>query len=160
MKIPSYLYRSVLFASVGAIVAGCSPSADETDANSVNTVDRQMEAVERDASDTGDDLAKFTYAQKQEFVDRMEKQLEAMENSIDEISDSIGRSTVAVRAEAAPKLVALRAKKESLEEQLEVIKDSGASTWESAKMTTSNSFNDLKGSFNDMRQWLSDTVEP
>ncbi|MGC9451367.1 MAG: hypothetical protein ACP5I4_07965 [Oceanipulchritudo sp.] len=160
MKHTSYLTRIALLAALGAFAAGCKPSGEQTEVTSAKAIDKQLEAVQKEGADAATDLSAYSYAQKQEFVADMEAQLAAMESSIDELTASITKASVAVQTEASPKLAAIRAKQESLEKQLDVIRDADASTWDLVKQTTSQTYEDLKSSFNDMRQWLGDKVAP
>lgn len=160
MKTTSTLSRFVLFAALGVFVAGCKPAPDTTEAQSANAIDKQLADVKTSAADTADALSAYTYAQKKEFIATMEAQLVEMEDSLDELSDRISQSSLAIRAEAEPKLAALRVRKESLEKQLEVVRDAESSTWDVVKTSTGEAYNDLKSGFNDMRQWLSNKMAP
>ena len=160
MKNTSYISGVVLFAALATLAAGCKPSSDDADARSANAIDNQLEEVRTSAKDAASDLSAYTYTQKEQFVSSMEAQLVKMENSLEKLSASIADSSVAVKAEAEPKLAALRVRMAALEKQLESVKRADASTWEMVKTTTGQAYDDLKESFNDTRQWLSDKLDP
>lgn len=159
MKNTSYILGIVLPAALITFASGCNPSGDREAVSSEKAIDKQIEEVQASASDAADELSAYTYEQKQAFVSTMEAQLEEMENSLEEISESIANSSRAVKAEAEPKLTALKVKMEVLENQLESVKASGSSTWDTVKRSTGETYDDLKDSFNDLRQWLSDKLD-
>ena len=66
----------------------------------------------------------------------------------------------AVKAEAKPKLQALREKADQLGKQLDEVKNATESTWDSVKSGTRKAYDALKEGFQQSRQWVSDKIAP
>ena len=75
----------------------------------------------------------YTFAQKAEFVKAMQAQLDALNKDLDQLSAKIDSSSDAVKAEAKPKLQALRDQAAQLNKQLDDAKNATESTWDSVK---------------------------
>ena len=76
------------------------------------------------------------------------------------LSTKIDSSTDAVKAEAKPKLQALRDQTAQLDKQLADAKNATDSTWDSVKAGFSKAYNATKDGFNQARQWVSDKIAP
>jgi predicted nucleic acid-binding Zn-ribbon protein len=102
----------------------------------------------------------YTYAQKSEFVKTMEGQLAALNQDLDKLSAKIESSSDTIKAEAKPKLQALRDQATQLNHQLDGVRNATESTWDSVKAGTKKGWESLKEGFQQARQWTSDKIAP
>jgi uncharacterized coiled-coil DUF342 family protein len=102
----------------------------------------------------------YTFAQKAEFVKTMQGQLDALNKDLDQLSAKIDSSSDAVKAEAKPKLQALRDQAAQLNKQLDEVKNATESTWDSVKNDFYKAYEATKDGFNQARQWVSDKIAP
>ena len=152
--------KYIITALVATILtAGCSPSKDKVEADKeavVKQIDKAQDAVK----DAAMDLKAYTYERKTEFVAAMKKQVAALETNIKELGSMIEKSNDKVKAEAEPKLVALREQSALLAKQVEAISKSTPTTWDGIKADTNKAYVALKDSLTQARQWVSDQIEP
>ncbi len=147
-------------AAVASFAVSCKPSSDNAKAQPASTVNQQIDKAQSAASEVTKDLKAYTYAEKKEFVATMERQLTDLNRGLDELETSIAKAGPAIKAEATPKLAALRTKADLLTKQLGNAKDATSSTWETVKATTSNAYDELSTNFNQARQWVSEIIAP
>ena len=72
------------------------------------TTSQQLDKVKTETKAAAQEMKDYTYAQKAEFVATMQGQLDALNKDMDALSAKIESSSDAVKAEAKPKLQALR----------------------------------------------------
>jgi len=120
----------------------------------------QIDTLKTETKEAAQDLKDYTYAQKAEFTATMQKQLAAINADLDTLSAKIEKSTDAVKAEAKPKLQALRDQAAQLNKQLDSVKDSTESTWDSVKAGSKKAFESFKDGVNSARQWVSEKIAP
>lgn len=120
----------------------------------------QFGKAEAEAKEAARDMKDYAYAQKVEFSAKMQGQLDSLNKELDQLSAKIENSSEAVKAEAKPKLQALRDQAALLTKQLDAVKDSNESTWDSVKTTSQKALDSFKDGFQQSRQWLSDKIEP
>ena len=89
----------------------------------------------------------YTFAQKDEFVKAMQVQLDALNKDLDQLSAKIDSSSDAVKAEAKPKLQALRDQAAQLNKQLGEAKNATESSWDSVKAGCSEGLRRDEGRF-------------
>jgi len=106
------------------------------------------------------DLKDYSYAQKNEFVEKMQGQLTEINKDLDKLSARIEKSSDAAKAEANPKLQAMRDQMAKLTKQLDEAKGATESTWNDAKAGFKKGYDELKDSFQQARQWVSDKIAP
>jgi hypothetical protein len=75
-----------------------------------------------------------------------------------QLTNSIDKAGPAVKVEAEPKLQALRTKADLLAKELENVKKSTESTWDSVKSTTSKAYDDLIAGFHEAQAWVSNKI--
>jgi ElaB/YqjD/DUF883 family membrane-anchored ribosome-binding protein len=102
----------------------------------------------------------YTYAQKAEFTQKMQGQLAKINKDLEQLAASIEKSSDTAKAEAKPKLQALREKADLLGKQLDGAKNATESTWDSVKEGSKKAFDELRDGFNQARQWVSDKIAP
>jgi ElaB/YqjD/DUF883 family membrane-anchored ribosome-binding protein len=137
--------------SAVAFTMGCNKEESTT---------QQINKVQAKTAEVSQDLKDYTYAQKAEFTEAMQKQLTGINKDLDQLAAKIEKSSDAAKAEAKPKLQALREKADQLGKQLEEAKNATESTWDSVKVGSRKAYTELKDGFNQARQWVSDKIAP
>jgi hypothetical protein len=137
--------------SAAGFVAGC----DKDKATS-----QQMEKVQTETTQAAADMKDYTFAQKDEFVKAMQAQLTTMNQDIDKLSAKIDGSSDALKAEAKPKLQALRDQAVKLNQQLADDQNATASTWDSVKAASQKAWAAMEDGVTDARKWVSDKISP
>ena len=145
--------------AVSAFAVGCKPS-DQSATDNRETTAKQLDKVQTETKAAAQDMKDYTYAQKTEFISQMQGQLDALNRDLDQLSAKIEKSSDTVKADAKPKLQALRDQADKLNQQLGKAKDATESTWGDVKNGTKKAYNDLKDSFQQARQWVSDKIAP
>ncbi|HUD49208.1 MAG TPA: hypothetical protein VMR33_20435 [Candidatus Baltobacteraceae bacterium] len=139
---------------VTAVLAvGCKPS--ETQSTS-----QQIENVKAETKTDANQMNDYAFAQKAEFVATMQGQLDALNKDIDALSTKIDSSSDAVKADAKPKLQALRDEAAGLNKRLDEAKNATESTWNGIETGSEKAYQGLKDDFRQARQWASDKIAP
>jgi DNA anti-recombination protein RmuC len=141
----------ITFLSAAAFAVGC---------NKEQTTTQQLDNAKAETKQAAQDMKDYTYAQKTEFVAQMQGQLAALNRDLDQLSAKIEKSSDTVKADAKPKLQALRDQADKLNQQLDKAKNATESTWGDVKDGTKKAYNDLKDGFQQARQWVSDKIAP
>lgn len=141
----------MLVLSVIVLTVGChkEPTASE-----------QLDKAKSETATAVQDMKNYTFAQKAEFVTKMQGQLDALNKDLDQLSAKIEGSSDAVKADAKPKLQALRDQASGLTKQLDNVRNATESTWDSVKATSEKAFDSVKEGFQQARQWASDKIAP
>ena len=137
--------------SIAAIAVGC---------NKEQTTSQQMDKVQTETTQVAQDMKSYTFAQKAEFVKTMQGQLDTLNKDLDQLSAKIDSSSDAVKAEAKPKLQALRDQAAKLNQQLADAQNATESTWDSVQSGFQKAYDATKDGFNQTRQWVSDKIAP
>jgi len=117
---------------VSAFAVGCKPSEPSVTENR-DAMAKQLDKVQTKTTEAAQDLKDYTYAQKTEFVETMQGQLAEINRDLDQLSAKIEKANDAAKAEAQPKLQALRDQADKLNQQLDKAKDATESTWDDIK---------------------------
>ena len=128
--------------------------------NKEPTTAEQIDKVKTETTTDAQDMKNYTYAQKTEFITTMQGELDTLNKDLDQLSAKIESSSNSVRAEAKPKLQALRDQSAQLTKQLDNVRNATESTWDSVKATSQKAFDSLKDGFQQSRQWVSDKIAP
>jgi hypothetical protein len=150
------IYKTMFLGLLGLLLivgleAGCN--RDQTTSQQLENAKTETKAAARDMKD-------YTFAQKDEFVKQMQGQLTALNQDLDQLAAKIEKSGDAAKAEAKPRLQALRDQAARLDKQLDVVRNSTESTWDSVKAGTRKAYDGLKDGFDQSRQWVSDKIAP
>jgi phage host-nuclease inhibitor protein Gam len=137
--------------SLAALPLGC----DQGPTNSEKM--EQVSAAGRAAAPAQSD---YTYAQRAEFKAKMQSQVAEINQDIDLLATRIEQSSAAVKAEAAPRLKALRDQAAVLNKQIDEADHATESTWETVKRGTQKTYDAMKAGFQESRQWLSEKIAP
>ena len=141
----------VTFLSAAAFAVGC---------NKEQTTSQQLDKVQAETKEAAQDMKEYTYAQKAEFVQKMQGQLAALNRDLDQLAAKVEKSSDTAKAEAKPKLQGLRGQADKFNQQLDKAKNATESTWDDVKAGSSMAYNQLKDSFQQARQWVSDKIAP
>ncbi|GEM_PF-314563 len=139
------------FLSIAVFAAGCGKE---------QTASQQIEKIKAETKEAAQDMKDYTFAQKTAFVDMMQSQLDAINKDLDQLAAKIEKSSDAAKAEAKPKLQALRDQAAQLNKQLDDVKNATESTWDNVKAGFKKGFGELKEGFQNARQWVSDKIAP
>ena len=141
----------IAFLSITAFAAGCDKP---------QTTSQQLDSVKTETKQAVQDMKDYTFAQKAEFVAAMQVQLDNLNRDLDQLSAKIDSSSDAVKAEAKPKLQALRDQAAQLNQQLDGARNATDSTWDSVKGGFQKAYESTKDGFQQARQWVSDKIAP
>ena len=144
-------YLVITFLSVVVFAIGC---------NQEPTTSQQIDKAKTETAAAAQDMKNYTYAQKTEFVTKMQGQLDALNKDLDQLATKVESSSDAIKADAKPKLQALRDQSAELTKQLDNARNATESTWDSVKATSQKAFDSAKDGFQQARQWLSDKIQP
>jgi len=125
-----------------------------------SSTSQELDRVQDKTKAAAQEMKDYTFAQKAEFTATMQSQLAAINKDLDVLAAKIEKSSAAAKAEARPKLEALRAKADQLNKQLDEAKNATESTWDSVKATSKKAYAELKDGFMQARQWVSDKIAP
>jgi hypothetical protein len=87
-------------------------------------------------------------------------QLAGINQELDELAARIEKSSDAVKAEARPKLQALRDQADKLKAKIDEAGNATESTWDSVKAGSKEAYANLKDGFQQARQWVSEKIAP
>jgi phage host-nuclease inhibitor protein Gam len=150
MKNKTLLFTVIAIAAT-AFGVGCKKTA---------TSSQQLDKVQEKTTEAAREMRDYAYAQKDEFVANMKLQLADLNRELDQLAIRIERSSDAVKAEARPKLDALRAQIAVLNKQLDQATNASESSWDNAKGDFKKSYEASKEGFQQARQWLSEKIAP
>jgi capsule polysaccharide export protein KpsE/RkpR len=139
-------------------LAGCEKPKTATDIS--KTASQDIAKVQAKTTEAAADMRDYTFAQKAEFTASMQKQIGEINRELDALETKLASSSIAVRAEAKPKIEALRLQAAALTKQLDLVKDSNETTWDSVKAGTKKAYEELKDGFNSAHQWVSEKIAP
>jgi hypothetical protein len=145
---------AVTYLAITAFAVGCKPADDNA------TPQQQLDKVKTETKADAQEMKDYAFAQKAEFVAKMQGQLDALNKDIDALSVKIENSSDAVKADAKPKLQALRDHAAQMNQQLADAKNATASTWDNVKASSAKAYDALKDDFQNARQWVSDKIAP
>jgi len=144
---------AITFLAAAAFAVGCKPSED-------NSTSQQLDKVKTETKADAQAMKDYAFAQKAEFVADMQGQLDALNKDLDQLSAKIDKSSDAVKADAKPKLQALRDEAAKMNKQLDEARNATESTWDSVKAASKKGCDALKSDFQQARQWASDKIAP
>jgi archaellum component FlaC len=141
----------LILLSIAAFAVGC---------NKEQTTSQQMDEVQSETKAAAQDMKDYSYAQKDAFVKDMQSQLTALDQDLDKLSAKIDNSSDAIKADAKPKLQALRDQAAQLKTQLDAARNATESTWDSVKSGCAKTYESAMDGINQARQWVSDKIAP
>lgn len=153
-------YAIITTLSIAAFSTGCNPGNNQPEVTNAPPTQTQAEQLRQDSAQTSQDWKSYTYAEKDKFISKMKAELADLNQQMDDLGRKIQNSTATARDEAQAKLNSLRDRSSTLYQDLEKVKNSSASTWDEVKSSTVNGYEQMKVSFNNARQWLSEKIAP
>jgi hypothetical protein len=141
----------ILLLGITAIALGC---------NKEQSASQQLDEIKSETKAASQSMEDYAFARKTEFVAKMQDQLSAINRDLDQLSARIDKSSETARAEAKPKLQALRDQAANLNKQLDTVRNATESTWTDVKISSEKAFASLKDGFQQSRQWVSDKIAP
>jgi len=138
---------------VAAFAVGCKPSGEKSTAE-------QVESLKSRTIDAAQDLKDYSFEQKAEYVAKMESQLAEINKGLDQLAAKIEKSNAAARAEAKPKLDALREQTARLSKQIDRVRSATESTWDEVKLGFKEGYKELKEGFQQARRWVGERISP
>ena len=142
---------AIILLAVVAFTVGCDKES---------TTSQQLDKAQAKTEQAAQEMKDYTYAQKAQFVENMQRQLTWLNHNLDQLAARIEKSSDAVKAEAKPKLQALREQTAQLNKQLDEVRNATESTWDSVKNGFKKAYESSKDGFQQARQWVSDKVAP
>jgi phage host-nuclease inhibitor protein Gam len=119
-----------------------------------------LDQAKQETEQAAQEMKDYSYAQKTEFVTTMQAELDGINRDLDQLAARVEKSSAAAKAEANPKLQALRDQTAKLAKSLEEARNANESTWNDVKAGFKQGYSDLKDGFNQARQWVSDQIAP
>ena len=147
---------AITFCAITAFAVGCKPSAEQDR----QATAEQFDKIKKETKEAAQDMKDYTFAEKAAFTEKMQSQLAEINKDVDQLAAKIEKSSAAAKAEANPKLQALRGQAAKLNQQLDEVKNATESTWDSVTAGAKKAFNELKDGFQQARQWVSDKIAP
>jgi hypothetical protein len=129
--------------SLAALALGCDQGP---------TTSQKMEEVSAAGRAAAPAQSDYTYAQRAEFKAKMQSQVAEINQDIELLAARIEQSSDAVKAEATPRLRALRDQAAVLNKQIDAADNATESTWESVKSGTRKAYDTMKEGFQESRQ--------
>ena len=151
---------AITFFAITAFAVGCKPSAESSATKTGGATAEQFDKVKQETKEAAQATKDYAYEQKAEFVATMQQQLEAIQRDLDQLSAKIEKSSDAAKAEAKPKLQALRDQAAKLNQKLDTARNATESTWGEVKAGFTKGYGELKDGFNQARQWVSEKIAP
>ena len=145
---------------IAILITVLSAAAFASGCHQEQTTSQQLEKAKTEAKEAAQDMKDYTYAQKAEFAQQMQSRLAALNQDLDKLSARIDSASDAVKAEAKPKLEALREQAAQLGQQLDNIKNVNQSAWDSVKSGADKAYDALTNGVYQARQWLSARLAP
>lgn len=149
--------KQIIFLLLGLVAAvglvGCDQK--KTTAQKLDQLQAETKAAREDLKEQD-----YSYAQKAEFTAKLKSQLAGINRDLDQLAAKIASASPAAKAEAEPKLQALRQQAAKLNTQLDETQNATESTWETMKTTSKKGYDELKDGFMQARQWVSEKIAP
>jgi archaellum component FlaC len=142
--------------AIAAVAMGCKPSAEQDR----KATAEQFDKVKKETQEAAQDMKDYAFAQKAAFVEKMQGQIAEINKHLDQLAAKIEKASDAAKAEAKPKLQALRDQVAKLNQQLDIVRNATESTWGDVKAGFSKGYGELKDGFQAARQWVSDKIAP
>ena len=152
-------HLAITFLAATAFTVGCKPAAEQSPSETQSAT-AQFDKVKNQTNVATHGVEDSAHPEKAEFVAKMRSQLDEIKGSLDQLSAKVEKASDAAKAEAKPKLEALREQMARLNKQLEGTKSATESTWGDAKAGFEKGYSELKDGFQQARQWVSDKIAP
>jgi len=143
------------------VALGCTSCGDNPPASAaVPAQSTPSPAVPATSSTPAQDTSTYTFAQKDDFETHMKTQLDKINADIAELSAKIDKANDQAKADAKPKLQALRDQAKKLGEMLGKAQVATSASWDAVKADFKTGYADLEVGVTDARKWLSEKIAP
>jgi chromosome segregation ATPase len=149
----------ITFLGAAALVTGCD-RPETSNMDSLETATKQLDKARENTKAAVKDMKDYAYAQKSEFLAKMQGQLDEINRELDQLAAKVEKSSDAAKAEAEPKIQALRGQFAGLTKQLDDAKNANELTWAEVKAGFNKGYDDFKEGFQQARQWVSERIAP
>jgi ABC-type transporter Mla subunit MlaD len=139
----------VALLSVVAFTIGCKKE---------QTASQQIEKIKAETKEAAQSMKDYTYAQKAEFVEKMQTSLTDINRDLEQLSAKVEKSAATAKAEAKPKLDALREQTAKLTKQLDEAKNAPESAWDTVKSGVRKGYDELKDGFKQASDWVGSKI--
>lgn len=156
----NHLPLTLVVFALTSFAVGCKPSSEPSTTQPAGTTAQQLDRMRTQTQEAAQEIKDAAYAQKAEFVAQMQIQIDAINRDLDQLQARIDKSADAVRAEAQPKLQAMRDQTARLTRQLDEARNATESTWDDVKAAFKDGYGELKNGFDQARQWVSEKIAP
>ena len=154
------LMITLFSAAAFVVTVGCKPSGEKPMSSETNSASGQLDKAKKETKEAMDAAKDYAYAQRVEYADKIHAELADLNKELDKLSAKVESANESVKADAKAKMQVVREKVAKLNEQLEGVKSATESTWNDVKAGVKKAYEDVKDSFNQARQWLSDKIAP
>ncbi len=167
MRHPTPMMMTLMLTA--CLVPGCpAKEADEpgaiVDKKREDAKDEAKDKAKAETKEAAQAVADYAYAQKAEFVAGMKEELATMRKELDELSAKVESSAADAKddakLEAKRKLDAARERWTNTQAKLDAAEAAAEADWEGVQRDFKQAREELSGSLDDARQWLSDKIEP
>lgn len=154
------LMKTFVAAAVAALALGCNWLDGDSEHDPMHEGMSTMEHAGAEMRESAQDMEDYTYEKKSQFVAKSKKELAEIRSELDRLSGEIDRSAGAAKVEARQKLKVVQEKWEQARMQLDRAQNATESTWDDVVRGFQKSNAELRETFADTRQWLSEKIEP
>ena len=155
------LVISLFSAAAFAVTVGCQNESDVPTADAAGRdASAQLDKVKQETKEAIDATKDYAYAQKAEYAAKIRAELTELNKELDQLSAKIESSSASAKADAKVKLQEVREKVARLSEKLDGVQNATESTWEEVKSGVKKGYDEVKDSFKQARQWLSEKIAP
>jgi peptidoglycan hydrolase CwlO-like protein len=154
-----FITAILLFGSI----AGCDWFSGKSNATkSLEKLQAELVEAKEEKKEAAKEMAHsdYTYAQKMLFVNEMKRELQEIQAEMDRLSEKVERSNNSAKLNAQKRIDSLREELELTKTKIDDAQNANESGWEDVKRGFRKANDNLKKSFEDTRQWLSDKIEP
>ena len=128
--------------------------------NQKKSTAQQLRKVEQSTAQAAQDMKDYAFAQRADFVEMMQGEITALNRDLDQLNAKVENSSDKIKADAQPRLQALREQTAVLNKQLDDAKHANESTWDIVKADFRKTYEASKKDLQQARQWLSDKIAP
>lgn len=143
--------------TLAALAVGCNPSSEPSATESRPATARQLDPVQQQTN-VVTQVNHYAYAQRAEFVATRQTQLAEINRDLDQLEARIENADDAAKAEARPRIEALRRQVAELNTHLDDARNATESTWDNVKAGFEQGYTEVKDGFNQARHWISDRI--
>jgi peptidoglycan hydrolase CwlO-like protein len=145
--------KLIVGASVGALLlcVGCNKSDHSTV--------KAETSVSTSKTDKGPSVdVDYSYSQKNEFVAKMKEQLADVNREIEKLSSKVASSSEDASKDAKARIERLKEKSKDLNVEIGHTESATEATWNDVKARSKKVYGDVKDSFRDAGDWVSEKI--